>query len=59
VMEGSQTPLPARAGDIVAAVAFLRDAGLSAKDAAEAVRLASGAPRNELYRLALEHKSRP
>jgi 16S rRNA (cytidine1402-2'-O)-methyltransferase len=58
VMEGADASLPARSGDIAAAVAFLRSAGLSAKDAAEAIRLATGAPRNELYRLALKRERR-
>jgi 16S rRNA (cytidine1402-2'-O)-methyltransferase len=56
VLEGARDAQPAAAGDVAAAIAFLRDAGLSARDAAEAVRLASGAPRNELYRMALERK---
>jgi len=59
VLEGARTASPAASGDLAASIAFLRAAGLSAKDAAEAVRLASGAPRNELYRLALAHKRRP
>jgi len=59
VMEGADASLPQRSGDLAAAIAFLRSAGLSAKDAAEAIRLATGAPRNELYRLALRRERRP
>lgn len=38
------------------AIAYLRKAGVSARDAAEAIRLATGASRNDMYRLAIKTK---
>lgn len=58
VLEGSPGAQLGSGRDLAAAIAFLRDAGLSAKDAAEAVRLATGAPRNALYRMALEREGK-
>ena len=64
VLEGDRTPkaelgaAPAILAGARAALAFLRERGVSAKDATEAVRLATGLPKNELYRLALEAKPR-
>jgi 16S rRNA (cytidine1402-2'-O)-methyltransferase len=56
VLEGARSAVASSAGDVEAAIRYLRSAGLSAKDAAEAIRVATGAPRNELYRLALQAK---
>jgi 16S rRNA (cytidine1402-2'-O)-methyltransferase len=56
VIEGSKETAPSTKGDITSAVDFLVRAGVSVKDATEAVRRASGAPRNEVYRLALTAK---
>ncbi len=55
VVEGSHdhTRPGAAAGDAVAAVVYLRRRGLSMRDAVEAIRLATGAARNDLYRLAV------
>ena len=39
---------------LTAALQYLRATGMSAKDATEALRLATGLPRNELYRLAIQ-----
>lgn len=47
---------PSGTAALVAALQYLHDAGVSAKDAAEALRRATGFPKNELYRLALEAK---
>jgi 16S rRNA (cytidine1402-2'-O)-methyltransferase len=49
---GSQTAPDIRA--VASALAYLRNAGVGAKDAAEALRLATGLPKNELYRLAVK-----
>lgn len=55
VLEGTSHASPKTTdGDLDAAIAFLRDAGLSAKDTAEALRRATGVSRNTLYRMALE-----
>jgi 16S rRNA (cytidine1402-2'-O)-methyltransferase len=56
VIEGSKESAPSTRGDVTSAVDFLVQAGVSVKDATEAVRRASGAPRNEVYRLALTAK---
>jgi 16S rRNA (cytidine1402-2'-O)-methyltransferase len=60
VLEGARVPVSTTPtlGDARQAVAFLRGLGLSAKDCAEAVRLATGLSRNELYRLALQTRER-
>ncbi len=60
VLEGAQAQAtrPATNGDARKAIGFLRRQGLSAKDSAEAVRLATGLSRNELYRLALQEGER-
>jgi 16S rRNA (cytidine1402-2'-O)-methyltransferase len=44
---------------LVAALKYLRETGMSAKDATEALRLATGLPRNELYRLAIQPARKP
>jgi 16S rRNA (cytidine1402-2'-O)-methyltransferase len=56
VIEGSKEAAPSTRGDVTSAVDFLVQVGVSVKDATEAVRRASGAPRNEVYRLALTAK---
>lgn len=53
VLEGQKDQPLARTGNIEAGLEFLRRSGVSAKDAAQAIRLATGVSRNELYRLAL------
>lgn len=58
VLEGGQ-PTRERAGaQAEAAIAFLRKRGVSAKDASESVRLATGLSKNELYRIALKVRRR-
>ncbi len=53
VLEGA-TAQPKTAGaHAEAAIAFLRTRGVSAKDASEAIRLATGLSKNELYALAI------
>lgn len=54
VLEGQKELSLPRTGNVEAALAFLRRSGVSAKDAAQAIRLATGVSRNELYRLALK-----
>ncbi len=54
VLEGQKEMPVVRTGNLEAALAFLRQSGVSARDAAHAIRLATGASRNELYRLALK-----
>ena len=64
VLEGDRTPkdatsaAPAALAAAQAALAFLRERGLSAKDATEAIRLATGLSKNDLYPLALEERRR-
>jgi 16S rRNA (cytidine1402-2'-O)-methyltransferase len=61
VLEGEQArrnATRAAAATAQAALAFLRERGLSAKDATEAVRLATGLSKNELYALAVKGRRR-
>jgi 16S rRNA (cytidine1402-2'-O)-methyltransferase len=58
VLEGGVLQAPPIGDDAEAALAFARSRGLSAKDATEAVRLATGLPKNELYRRALKARDR-
>jgi 16S rRNA (cytidine1402-2'-O)-methyltransferase len=54
VLEGSRAKRPAAGIAVEKAVAFLLEHGVSAKDASEALRLATGLSKNELYRAALK-----
>lgn len=54
VLEGAGAAPKTAGVEVERALAFLRDHGLSAKDATEAVRLATALPKNELYRLAVK-----
>lgn len=60
VLEGASTQrhagavIPPDVLAVASALAYLRDAGVSAKDATEALRLITGLPKNELYRLAVK-----
>jgi 16S rRNA (cytidine1402-2'-O)-methyltransferase len=59
VLEGAAHPAAATAevsSNVQEALARLRASGTSARDAVDAVALASGAPRNALYKLALRRK---
>ncbi len=56
VLEGGSGTLR-RTDDAKSAIAFLIARGISAKDATEAVRKATGLPKNELYRLALKARA--
>ena len=54
VMEGGRVTRPAAGIEVEKAIAFLRERGVSARDASKAMRLATGLSKNELYRLALK-----
>jgi 16S rRNA (cytidine1402-2'-O)-methyltransferase len=63
VLEGSHASKASVAsgadrGRIESALAFLHELGISAKDATEAVRLTTGLPRNELYRMTVSARKR-
>lgn len=51
---GEEARMGAPGGEAEKAIAYLRQHGMSAKDATEAVRLATGLSKNELYRLAVK-----
>jgi 16S rRNA (cytidine1402-2'-O)-methyltransferase len=54
VLEGARIGPAAASADVEKALELLLARGLGAKDAAEALRLATGLSKNELYRLALK-----
>jgi 16S rRNA (cytidine1402-2'-O)-methyltransferase len=56
VLEGARVGPPAVSADVVRSIELLRARGLGAKDAAQAVHLATGLPKNELYRLSLKER---
>jgi 16S rRNA (cytidine1402-2'-O)-methyltransferase len=58
VLEGAARSAPSAATNVMGALELLIRAGVSVKDAVEAVRRASGAPRNDVYQLALSVKRR-
>lgn len=54
VLEGSNAKEGGAGIEVEKAIAFLLERGVSAKDASEALRLATGLSKNELYRVALK-----
>lgn len=56
VLEGARVGPAAVSADVVRSIELLRARGLGAKDAAQAVHLATGLPKNELYRLSLKER---
>jgi 16S rRNA (cytidine1402-2'-O)-methyltransferase len=58
VLEPGRAERPSVGRDVENAIAFLRKRGLSAKDTTEAIRLATGLAKNDLYRVALKVRSR-
>ena len=54
VLEGSRSKRPAVGLEVEKAIAFLLEHGVSAKDASEAIHVATGLSKNELYRAALK-----
>ncbi len=54
VLEGAKPQAKTAGAQAEAAIAFLRKHGVSAKDASEAIRLATGLSKNELYALAIK-----
>jgi 16S rRNA (cytidine1402-2'-O)-methyltransferase len=58
VLEGATRIAAPASSDITGALELLIGVGVSVKDAVEAVRRASGAPRNDVYQLALSVKRR-
>ena len=54
VLEGAPPRAKTAGAQAEAAIAFLRTHGVSAKDASEAVRLATGLSKNDLYALAIK-----